>query len=113
MTVDRKLGIWMCAALVVGNMIGAGIFLLPASLAPFGMNSVIAWVATSAACAAATSVAETPPSMVCASMKSAIACSSRARPGAIRRARCAMASPGRVTECVTADLPWAGALRRG
>jgi len=48
MSVDRKLGIWMCAALVVGNMIGAGIFLLPASLAPFGMNSVFAWVATSA-----------------------------------------------------------------
>jgi len=48
MSVDRKLGIWMCAALVVGNMIGAGIFLLPASLAPFGLNSVIAWVATSA-----------------------------------------------------------------
>src|SRR4029079_13722972 len=48
MSVDRKLGIWMCAALVVGNMIGAGIFLLPASLAPFGMNSVIAWVETSA-----------------------------------------------------------------
>ena len=47
MSVDRKLGIWMCAALVVGNMIGAGIFLLPASLAPFGMNSVYAWLATS------------------------------------------------------------------
>jgi APA family basic amino acid/polyamine antiporter len=38
----------MCAALVVGNMIGSGIFLLPAALAPFGMNSVIAWLATSA-----------------------------------------------------------------
>ena len=44
---DRKLGIWMCVALVVGNMIGSGIFLLPAALAPFGMNSVLAWVATS------------------------------------------------------------------
>jgi len=48
MTVDRKLGTWMCVALVVGNMIGAGIFLLPAALAPFGMNSVLAWLATSA-----------------------------------------------------------------
>lgn len=48
MSVERKLGIWMCAALVVGNMIGAGIFLLPAALAPFGMNSVLAWLATSA-----------------------------------------------------------------
>jgi APA family basic amino acid/polyamine antiporter len=48
MPVDRKLGFWMCVALVVGNMIGSGIFLLPASLAPYGMNSVIAWGATAA-----------------------------------------------------------------
>ena len=42
-TNGRKLGFWMCAALVVGNMIGSGIFLLPASLAPYGLNSVVAW----------------------------------------------------------------------
>ena len=39
----QLLGFWMCAALVVGNSIGSGVFLLPASLAPFGLNSVIAW----------------------------------------------------------------------
>jgi hypothetical protein len=27
---QRKLGFWMCTALVVGNTIGIGIFLLPA-----------------------------------------------------------------------------------
>ena len=43
---ERKLGFWMCVALVVGNMIGSGIFLLPASLAPYGMNSAIAWAFT-------------------------------------------------------------------
>ncbi len=32
----RKLGMWMVTALVVGNMIGSGIFLLPASLGSFG-----------------------------------------------------------------------------
>jgi APA family basic amino acid/polyamine antiporter len=37
------LGFWMCVALVVGNSIGSGVFLLPASLAPYGLNSVIAW----------------------------------------------------------------------
>ena len=37
------LGFWMCAALVVGNSIGSGVFLLPASLAPYGLNSMIAW----------------------------------------------------------------------
>jgi APA family basic amino acid/polyamine antiporter len=37
------LGFWMCVALVVGNTIGSGVFLLPASLAPFGLNSVVAW----------------------------------------------------------------------
>jgi APA family basic amino acid/polyamine antiporter len=30
-------------ALVVGNSIGSGVFLLPASLAPYGLNSVVAW----------------------------------------------------------------------
>ena len=44
---ERKLGLWMCVALVVGNTIGSGIFLLPAALAPFGFNSLIAWLATS------------------------------------------------------------------
>lgn len=38
------IGIWMTSALVVGTMIGAGIFLLPASLAPLGINAVIGWV---------------------------------------------------------------------
>ena len=36
----------MCVALVVGNMIGSGIYLLPASLAPFGLDSVAAWLFT-------------------------------------------------------------------
>ena len=30
----RKLGFFMAVALVMGNMIGSGVFLLPASLAP-------------------------------------------------------------------------------
>jgi APA family basic amino acid/polyamine antiporter len=33
----------MCVALVVGNSIGSGVFLLPASLAPYGLGSVVAW----------------------------------------------------------------------
>ena len=36
----------MTTALVVGNMIGAGMFLLPAALAPYGMNAVIGWLIT-------------------------------------------------------------------
>lgn len=43
---SKPLGIWMCAALVVGNMIGSGVFMLPASLAPYGWNAVIAWLLT-------------------------------------------------------------------
>ncbi len=42
----RALGFWMCTALVVGNMIGSGVFLLPASLAPFGWNAVLGWIVT-------------------------------------------------------------------
>ena len=40
----RQLGIWMTSAIVVGSMIGSGIFLLPVSLAPLGINAVVGWV---------------------------------------------------------------------
>lgn len=43
-----KLGIWMSIALVMGNMIGSGIFLLPASLALYGGISVLGWLFSSA-----------------------------------------------------------------
>jgi APA family basic amino acid/polyamine antiporter len=42
----RALGLWMCTALVVGNMIGSGVFMLPASLAPYGWNAVFGWLVT-------------------------------------------------------------------
>jgi APA family basic amino acid/polyamine antiporter len=45
-TSERQLGFWMCLALVVGNMIGSGIFLLPANLAPLGMNALWGWAIT-------------------------------------------------------------------
>src|SRR6478736_1654473 len=44
---SRLLGPVMCTALVVGNMIGSGIFLLPASLSSYGLaNSGSAWLFT-------------------------------------------------------------------
>ncbi len=42
----KELGFWMATALVVGNMIGIGIFLLPASLAPYGLNALLGWGVT-------------------------------------------------------------------
>jgi len=45
---EKPFGFWICLALVVGNMIGSGIFLLPASLAPYGTNSLWGWLLTSA-----------------------------------------------------------------
>ncbi|KGQ20079.1 Amino acid permease [Lysobacter dokdonensis DS-58] len=53
---ERKLGFWMCTALVVGNTIGIGIFLLPASLAPYGFNATIGWFVTVLGCVALASV---------------------------------------------------------
>lgn len=41
------LGLAACTALVIGNMIGSGIFLLPASLAAFGPISLVGWIVTS------------------------------------------------------------------
>ncbi|ATE65099.1 APC family permease [Rhizorhabdus dicambivorans] len=40
---NRPLGPIMATALVVGNMIGSGVYLLPASLAPYGWNVIPAW----------------------------------------------------------------------
>src|SRR6185437_9660828 len=43
----RKMGLWMATALVIGNMIGSGVFLLPASLAgEAGPLSMLGWVFT-------------------------------------------------------------------
>ena len=42
----RKLGLFAAIALIMGNMIGSGVFLLPASLAPYGWNAVLGWVVT-------------------------------------------------------------------
>ena len=41
---DKKLGLWTSTSLVVGNMIGAGVFLMPAALSSFGSISLIGWV---------------------------------------------------------------------
>jgi len=43
-----RIGIWIATALVVGNMVGSGVFLLPASLAPFGGISILGWLFTTA-----------------------------------------------------------------
>ena len=40
---QRPFGFWMATALVVGGMIGAGIFVQPAQLASFGWTGVMAW----------------------------------------------------------------------
>jgi APA family basic amino acid/polyamine antiporter len=42
------IGLWICTALVVGNMIGSGVFLLPSSLAPYGGISMVGWVVSAA-----------------------------------------------------------------
>src|ERR1700754_2490758 len=45
----RSMGLWMATALVVGNMIGSGVFLLPASLAgTAGPVSLLGWIFTGA-----------------------------------------------------------------
>ena len=40
----QTMGPWLTTALVVGTMIGSGIFMLPVSLAPLGWNAVAAWI---------------------------------------------------------------------
>jgi APA family basic amino acid/polyamine antiporter len=47
---SRVLGVWMCTALVVGNVIGVGVFILPASLAPYGLTALTGWLITVVGC---------------------------------------------------------------
>ena len=44
---DDKLGLLSSTSLVIGNMVGSGIFLLPASLAIYGTISIIGWLFSS------------------------------------------------------------------
>ncbi|MFA9216040.1 MAG: APC family permease [Sphingomonadaceae bacterium] len=47
---DQPLGFWMCTSLIIGNVIGMGIFLLPAALAPYGLNALLGWGVTVIGC---------------------------------------------------------------
>ena len=48
-SLKRSMGLWMATALVVGNMIGSGVFLLPSALAAeAGPISLLAWIFTGA-----------------------------------------------------------------
>lgn len=45
MTEDRRpFGFWMATAMVIGGVIGAGIFVLPSQMAVFGWTGLAAWV---------------------------------------------------------------------
>ncbi len=44
----REIGFWTAVSLVVGGMIGSGVFMLPAALARYGGLSLIGWVVSAA-----------------------------------------------------------------
>ncbi|MGY8985873.1 MAG: amino acid permease, partial [Sphingomonadales bacterium] len=44
MNKNRSLGFWRTWAMAVGTMIGSGIFMMPAVLAPFGGLGLAAWL---------------------------------------------------------------------
>lgn len=44
----KKIGLWTSTSLVIGNMIGAGVFMMPAALAAYGGISVIGWIVSAA-----------------------------------------------------------------
>lgn len=48
----RELGLITCIALVMGNTIGMGIFVLPAALAPYGSTGLWGWLLTIGGCLA-------------------------------------------------------------
>ncbi len=48
LALKKPFGFWIALSLVIGNMIGSGIYVLPASLAAFGSISIASWVFTTA-----------------------------------------------------------------
>lgn len=40
---ERPFGFWMATALVIGGVIGAGIFVLPSQMAAYGWTGIGAW----------------------------------------------------------------------
>jgi len=44
----NKLGLYTATSLVIGNMIGAGVFLLPSAMASFGGVSLLGWILSAA-----------------------------------------------------------------
>ena len=48
MSNDRGVGPLAATVLVAGNMIGSGVFMLPASLAATGSSTILSWLITSA-----------------------------------------------------------------
>ena len=44
----QKIGLWTSTSLVIGNMIGAGVFLMPAALATYGGISLFGWLFSAA-----------------------------------------------------------------
>jgi basic amino acid/polyamine antiporter, APA family len=46
---SKSLGFWSLIALVIGNMVGSGAYLLPASLATYGTIGLVAWLGTTVA----------------------------------------------------------------
>ena len=41
---NEKLGLWTGTSLVIGNMVGSGVFLMPAALAVYGGISIVGWI---------------------------------------------------------------------
>jgi len=41
---SKKIGFWSVFAIVTGSQIGSGVFMLPASLAPYGKFSIVGWL---------------------------------------------------------------------
>ncbi|NBB15217.1 amino acid permease [Caulobacter sp. SLTY] len=48
MTEGKRMGPLLATFLVAGNMIGAGIYILPTSIAPFGTSSLVGWLVSAA-----------------------------------------------------------------
>ncbi len=47
-SMSKKIGFWSIFAIVIGSQIGSGIFMLPVTLTPYGLYSILGWVISGA-----------------------------------------------------------------
>ena len=42
--IKNKIGFWPVIGIVIGSQVGSGVFMLPSTMAPYGIFSIYGWI---------------------------------------------------------------------